>query len=168
MFLGWKSIRGNSVRRVVFSENDKILALWRGKGVRWLSMPSLLYSSLGSIQHFPSARHCSVPGIFCRWSSKLEVSVHKSLEGGRLGDSVVDHLPSAQDPGMQIESHIRLPAWGRLFSVPVSLPLSLSLSLSWINKIFLKKPFEGSLEANFHWVSSWLFMWILCSLQNRC
>ena len=42
---------------------------------------------------------------------------------------MVEHLPSAQGvtPGSGIESHIALPAWSLLLSLPVSLPLSASL-----------------------------------------
>ena len=48
---------------------------------------------------------------------------------GCLGGSVVECLPSAQGMilGPGIESHIGLPVWSLLLSLPVSLRLSLSL-----------------------------------------
>ena len=60
---------------------------------------------------------------------------------GSLGGSTVWRLPLAQGvilefqdraPGWspKIKSHVRLPAWGLLLPLPVSLPLSLSVYLS--------------------------------------
>ena len=52
----------------------------------------------------------------------------KSVLMGRLGSSVVEHLPSAQVVilGSGIESHIGLPTGSPLLPLPVSLPLSVS------------------------------------------
>ena len=54
----------------------------------------------------------------------------KSLSQGRLGDSVVEHLPLAQGviPGLGIKSYIGLPTGSLLFPLPMSLRLSLSVS----------------------------------------
>ena len=51
---------------------------------------------------------------------------------GRLGGSVVEHLPSTQGVilGSWVESHIGLPAGSLL----LPLPMSLSLSVSFMNK----------------------------------
>ena len=55
---------------------------------------------------------------------------------GRLGGSVVEHLPLAQGMilGLGIESRIRLHTRSLLLSLPMSLPLSLSLCLSLSHK----------------------------------
>ena len=49
---------------------------------------------------------------------------------GRLGGSVVEHLPLAQGaiPGPGIEYHVRLPVWSPHLPLPLSLPLSVCLS----------------------------------------
>ena len=56
----------------------------------------------------------------------------KAVTRGRLGSSVVEHLPSAQDmiPRSGIESHIRLLAGSLLFPLPMPLPMPLFLCLS--------------------------------------
>ena len=53
----------------------------------------------------------------------------KKKKEGRLGGSVVEHLPLAQvmTPGSRIESRIGLPAGSLLLPLPGSLPLSVSL-----------------------------------------
>ena len=51
---------------------------------------------------------------------------------GGAGWSEVGRLPLAQDMTPGIESHVGIPAWSLLLTLPVSRPLS--LGLSGINK----------------------------------
>ena len=64
------------------------------------------------------------------WPEIGSLSSTKHFEKGRLGGSVVERLPSAQDmiPGSEIESYTEIPAWNLLLPLPMSLPLSLCLS----------------------------------------
>ena len=74
------------------------------------------------------------PDDVCLWSY-IYFSVNSDIpskmkyKGESLGGSAVQYLPLAQ--GMILESwdesHVRLPAWSLLLSLPVSLPLSLCL-----------------------------------------
>ena len=80
--------------------------------------------------HVETPGKCEVEGEKLQTNTfQIPLNRLKIYVAGRLGGSAVEHLPLAQgvipDPG--IGSHIGLPAWSLLLSLPVSLPLSLSL-----------------------------------------
>ena len=89
---------------------------------------------------------------------------------GRLGGSVVERLPSAQD--MILESQDRVPHWALCMepaslSACVSASLFLSLCLSWINKI-LKKKIKVEEEENNEIELSVRSVWGNIKLSNVC
>ena len=62
-------------------------------------------------------------------------SIVKSLFlGSRVAQWFMATFSPGRDPGVGIESHVRLPAWSRLLPLLVSLPLSFSLCVSPMNK----------------------------------